>query len=96
MGEEEAGPALAVVEAPQAEAPAEPAGGAAAILEGGLFAGMESRAVIIATFLAVLELLKQGVARCRQVERHGEIMIYRVEDEGRPAGEGAGNGPEAA
>lgn len=61
-----------------------------------LFAGMESRAVIIATFLAVLELLKQGIARCRQVERHGEIMIYRVEAEGRQAGEGAGIGPEAA
>ncbi len=56
----------------------------------GLFAGMESRSVIIATFLAILELLKQGVARCRQVERHGEIMIYRVEEDRREAEPAAG------
>ena len=62
----------------------------------GLFAGMQSRAVIIATFLAVLELLKQGVARCRQLERHGEIMLYRGEETGRRVGEGAGSGAETA
>jgi segregation and condensation protein A len=56
----------------------------------GLFAGMEARAAIVATFLALLELLRQGAVRCRQVERYGEIMLYRAEaaeaaaDGGRP------------
>ena len=46
MGEDHGGPALAVVEARDAEAPAEPAGGALAILEAVLFAAEEPLTVV--------------------------------------------------
>jgi len=48
------------------------------------------RSKLIATFLALLELLRRGLVRARQSEPEGEIMVYRaVEgsegDDGRPA-----------
>ncbi|MGH7427817.1 MAG: segregation and condensation protein A [Candidatus Methylomirabilaceae bacterium] len=45
---------------------------------GALFEDVLTRSVLIGTFLALLELLRQGLARARQSERDGEIMIYRV------------------
>jgi len=42
-----------------------------------VFAGNSSRAEMIVTFLAVLELLKLGQIRAEQPEAFGEIMIYR-------------------
>jgi segregation and condensation protein A len=36
-----------------------------------------SRPVLIATFLALLELLRQGLVRARQVQPDGEIVVYR-------------------
>jgi segregation and condensation protein A len=44
---------------------------------GALFDGAMTRLSLIATFLALLELLRQGLARARQAEGNGEIMIYR-------------------
>ncbi|MBI3988238.1 MAG: segregation/condensation protein A [candidate division NC10 bacterium] len=49
-----------------------------------LFHGEQRRLGVIVTFLALLELLRQGAARARQSVPFGEIMIYRME-EGRPA-----------
>jgi segregation and condensation protein A len=45
---------------------------------GALFDGALTRSLLIATFLALLELLRQGLARARQSERDGEIMLYRA------------------
>jgi chromatin segregation and condensation protein Rec8/ScpA/Scc1 (kleisin family) len=46
--------------------------------------------MLIATFLALLELLRRGLVRARQSEPGGEIMVYRAiegfgGDDGRPA-----------
>ncbi len=57
---------------------------------GGLFEDALTRSLLIATFLALLELLRQGLARARQSEGGGEIMIYRG-----PEGSEAGNGHPA-
>jgi segregation and condensation protein A len=43
-----------------------------------LFAGQGSRAELIVTFLALLELLRRGLATARQSELFGEIMVYRA------------------
>lgn len=48
-----------------------------------LFPAGAPRAELIVTFLALLELLRRGLARARQAEPLGDIMIYRaVEAEG--------------
>jgi segregation and condensation protein A len=65
-----------------------------------LFVGSRRRAEIIVTFLALLELLRRGLASARQAEPMGPIMIYRslerVDTAGReaPAG-GPPSRPEA-
>ncbi|MFQ5840090.1 MAG: segregation and condensation protein A [Candidatus Methylomirabilales bacterium] len=43
-----------------------------------LFSGSTDRAVLIATFLALLELLRQGLMRVRQLSPFGEITLFRV------------------
>lgn len=43
-----------------------------------LFAAAARRAEVIVTFLALLELLRRGLASARQPETLGPIMIYRV------------------
>ena len=55
-----------------------------------LFDGAGSRSLLIATFLALLELLRQGLVRARQSDPDGEITIYRTMEvseggNGRPA-----------
>ncbi len=54
---------------------------------GALFEGTLTRSLLITTFLALLELLRQGLARARQSERDGEIMLYRTM-EGSEGGNG--------
>jgi segregation and condensation protein A len=44
----------------------------------GLFAGQRTRPEIIVTFLALLEILRRGLASARQPEPFGEIMVYRA------------------
>lgn len=44
-----------------------------------LFEKGSRRLEVIVTFLALLELLRQGLIRCRQSVPFGEIVIYRVE-----------------
>ena len=46
-----------------------------AVTFGELFAGIATRVEIIATFLALLELVRLGEARARQVDPFGEIRI---------------------
>lgn len=43
-----------------------------------LFAGQRTRAELIVTFLALLEILRRGLASARQPEPFGEIMVYRA------------------
>jgi len=43
-----------------------------------LFAGQRTRAELIVTFLALLEILRRGLATARQPEPFGEIMLYRA------------------
>ncbi len=43
-----------------------------------LFAGQRSRPELIVTFLALLEILRRGLASARQPEPFGEIMVYRA------------------
>ena len=55
-----------------------------------LFDEAGTRSLLIVTFLALLELLRQGLVRARQADPDGEIMLYRkmeVSDgvNGRPA-----------
>jgi segregation and condensation protein A len=42
-----------------------------------LFVGQRTRPEFIVTFLALLELLRRGLASARQAEVFGEIMVYR-------------------
>lgn len=42
----------------------------------GLFAGQQTRPELIVTFLALLEILRRGLATARQPEPFGEIMVY--------------------
>lgn len=53
------------------------AGGAGAIAFSALFAGAGSRMTLVATFLALLELIRLGEARARQDAAFGEIAIER-------------------
>jgi len=46
----------------------------------GLFPADADRRTVIATFVALLELLRQGVVRVRQASPFGEILIYPLED----------------
>ena len=46
----------------------------------GLFPPDADRRTIIATFVALLELLRQGALRVRQAAPFGEILIYPAED----------------
>ncbi|MFB3816794.1 MAG: ScpA family protein [Candidatus Methylomirabilales bacterium] len=65
-----------------------------------LFEGQVRRVEIIVTFLALLEALRRGMAKARQSEPHGPIMVYATlePDEAAPAGaeggasDGAGRG----
>ncbi len=55
-----------------------------------LFDGDGTRSRLIATFLALLELLRRGLVRARQSDPEGEIVIYRAVEapegeDGRPA-----------
>ncbi|MGH7412061.1 MAG: segregation and condensation protein A [Candidatus Methylomirabilis sp.] len=55
-----------------------------------LFDVAGTRSLLIATFLALLELLRQGLVRARQSDPDGEIMVYRKMEmpeggNGRPA-----------
>jgi segregation and condensation protein A len=55
-----------------------------------LFEGALTRAILIGTFLALLELLRQGLALARQSGLNGDITIYRNTEvaerrNGRPA-----------
>jgi segregation and condensation protein A len=59
-----------------------------------LFADGARRPEIIVTFLALLELLRRGLAAARQAESLGPIMIYRVVERIEEAD--AGGGAEAA
>ena len=43
-----------------------------------LFEGQRTRAELIVTFLALLEILRRGLASARQAEHLGEIMVYRA------------------
>ena len=43
-----------------------------------LFAGQRTRGDLIVTFLALLEILRRGLATARQPEPFGEIMVYRA------------------
>lgn len=43
-----------------------------------LFAGQRTRAELIVTFLALLEILRRGLASARQPESFGQIMVYRA------------------
>ena len=43
-----------------------------------LFAGQRTRGELIVTFLALLEILRRGLASARQTETFGEIMVYRA------------------
>ena len=43
-----------------------------------LFEGVTTRALLIATFLGLLELLRRGLVRARQSEPGSEITIYRT------------------
>lgn len=54
-----------------------------------LFEGVTTRLQLIATFLALLELLRRGLVRARQAEPGSEITIYRAVEtaigaDGRP------------
>jgi len=54
-----------------------------------LFGGAGARSLLIGTFLALLELLRQGLVRARQPDPNGDIMVYRNTegsegDNGRP------------
>ena len=42
-----------------------------------LFEGARTRSLLIATFLALLELLRRGLIRARQPDPEGEITVYR-------------------
>ena len=46
----------------------------------GLFPPDADRRTVIATFVALLELLRQGVLRVRQAAAFGEILIYPAEE----------------
>ncbi len=50
-----------------------------------LFAGAASRAEIVVTFLALLELIRLKQLRVTQPEAFGEIIVSRLNDEGIPA-----------
>ncbi len=43
-----------------------------------LFEGQRTRAELIVTFLALLEILRRGLASARQAEPFREIMVYRA------------------
>ena len=43
-----------------------------------LFEGVLTRALLIATFLGLLELLRRGLVRARQSDSGSEITIYRI------------------
>ena len=43
-----------------------------------LFEGVTTRALLIATFLGLLELLRRGLVRARQSDPGSEITIYRI------------------
>lgn len=43
-----------------------------------LFEGQRTRGELIVTFLALLEILRRGLASARQPEPFGEIMLYRA------------------
>ena len=43
-----------------------------------LFGGAGTRPLLIATFLALLELLRRGLIRARQSNPEGEITVYRI------------------
>lgn len=43
-----------------------------------VFAGQRTRGELIVTFLALLEILRRGLASARQPEPFGEILIYRA------------------
>jgi len=66
-----------------------------------LFSESPRRVEIIVTFLAILELLRRGLASARQAEAMGPIMIYRTLEpaesagsaEGHPAGGGSAGFP---
>ncbi|MGK7344765.1 MAG: segregation and condensation protein A [Candidatus Nitrospinota bacterium M3_3B_026] len=47
-----------------------------------LFGGGKNRMEVVATFLALLELMRLRLARALQTRRGGEILIYRASDEG--------------
>lgn len=49
-----------------------------------LFLGERRRLEMIVTFLALLELLRQGLVRARQPVPFGEILIARIEKRGLP------------
>lgn len=52
-----------------------------------LFGGETSRMEVIVTFLALLEMVRLGTVRARQMERGGDIWLYEPGDTPRP-GEG--------
>jgi segregation and condensation protein A len=62
-----------------------------------LFAGMEDRSLVIATFIALLELVRRRRVSVSQTERFGAIWIERgvagnIENEGAKADENGGAG----
>jgi segregation and condensation protein A len=62
-----------------------------------LFEGQVRRVEIIVTFLALLEALRRGMARARQPEAHGPIMIYAALEPSEAApGDGAAEPSTAA
>lgn len=50
-----------------------------------LFAGLGDRPLVVATFLALLELIRRGVVRARQEDRSGTIWIDRIAPEQTPS-----------
>lgn len=45
-----------------------------------LFTGSASRLEMVVTFMALLELMKRAMVRCRQETAFGEIWVYRRDD----------------
>ncbi len=61
-----------------------------------LFAGAASRAEVICTFLALLELIRLRQLVCAQPEEFGEIEIHRAADAGAPVSDPARSETPAA
>lgn len=61
-----------------------------------LFAGAASRAEIVVTFLALLELIRLKQLNVRQAEAFGEILVSRVSDERNLASDGSTDAAEQA